>query len=313
MVRWGFWAGRIESSIGATHRRLTTAKSVEYINRVFNDYLSFGALSAADLAGRDVLELGPGDNLGVALRFYAAGARRVYCLDKFFASRDIEQQCTIYRALRDTLSPAERRRYDDAIRLDNGISIDENCVKYVYGAAVEKAGTLLHGQSFDLIVSRAVLWEIYDIEGALQVLDQVLRPGGVQIHKIACLDWLFADRFHPLEFLTVNETLYRWMAQDSGKSNRRTIAYYRQAMVRLMYDYKLHVTRTVGMAGEEFAAGVHELVLGTHYSLEQLHLIKQIRPRLLERFQALSDEDLLVEDMFLVAQKRRSPGDRVNL
>src|SRR5882672_1715985 len=66
--------GHVESDIGATHAGLSTDQSIEYIDRVFFDYLRYGNLSPAQLVGKRILELGPGDNLGVALRFFAAGA-----------------------------------------------------------------------------------------------------------------------------------------------------------------------------------------------------------------------------------------------
>ncbi|MGI8731735.1 MAG: hypothetical protein ACR2LM_00335 [Pyrinomonadaceae bacterium] len=45
-----------------------------------------------------VFELGFGDNVGVALKFIAAGATKVVCLDKFYSKRNLEQQRKIYLA-----------------------------------------------------------------------------------------------------------------------------------------------------------------------------------------------------------------------
>jgi len=302
----------VDSDIGATHLGKTLEQSLEYINLVYSDYLEYGGLRPADFAGKRVLEIGPGDNLGVALRFYAAGAGRVVCLDKFFARRDAAQQSAIYRALRETLPASERERYDRAISFADGRAvIDAACVQYIYGVALERACEVLAPQSFDVIVSRAVLWEIYDPDPALRALDELLRPGGIMIHKIACLDWMFTQNgYHPLEFLTIPEAMYRWIARDSGKSNRRTIAHYRDAMRRLGYDAQFHITRTVGMQGAEFPPGVTSLQNGVHYGEESIELIRSIRPRLQPVFRGLPDEDLLVEDMFLVARRpaARSAG-----
>lgn len=303
-ARWRLARGRVESDIGSTHAGWTPAQSVEYINRVYDNYVNYSKLSSQQLEDRQILEIGPGDNLGVALRLYAAGAAKVTCLDKFFSTRDVTQQAAIYRALRAQLSPKEQARYDQAIRLEDGVKINPDCVRYVWGVAAERAQDVLGSHSMDLIVSRAVLWEIYDIDAALAALDQVLRPGGRMIHKIACLDWMFRQNgYHPLEFLTVPDLMYKWIARDSGKSNRCTIDYYRRAMERMGYRAQFHITRVVGSTAEEFPPGVFSLVEGTHYSAQARELISEIRPRLLPRFQALSDEDLMVEDMFLVATK----------
>jgi SAM-dependent methyltransferase len=304
-ARWRLARGNVASDIGATHSRWSTSQSVDYINRVFHDYLSYGALTPANLSGKTVLEIGPGDNLGVALRMYAAGAERVICLDKFFSARNDEQQAAIYRALREHLSPEERVRYDRAIDESDGVTIDERFVRYSYGCAAEDADTLLGIDSVDLVISRAVLWEIFEIERALLALHHLLRPGGLMIHKIACLDWMFRQEgYHPLEFLTIPETIYRWMAKDSGKSNRRTIEYYRTKMAELGYDADFHITRVVGSARRyDLPPGVSRLRAGEHYDNSTLQLIHDIRPRLASPFKTMSDEDLMIEDMFVVARK----------
>jgi hypothetical protein len=306
-ARWRLARGRSDSDIGATHHGLSTEQSVEYINRVFADYLAYGHLAGDDLRGKRILELGPGDNLGVALRLYAAGASEVVCLDKFFSRRDAAQQIKIYRSLRAQLSLAEQQRYDTALHLNGVAEFDSRCIRYVWGVAAEEATRVLERQSFDLIVSRAVLWEIHAVDAALHSLDALLRPGGVMIHKIACLDWMFRQAgYHPLEFLTIPDRLYDWTARHSGKSNRRTIDYYRQKMQALGYQALFHITRVVGTHGAEFPPGTTTLRENEHFTDDTLRLLAEIRPRLLPRFRQLPDQDLMVEDMFVVATKPRA-------
>ena len=276
-TRWRLWRGKFDSDIGATHSGKSTADSVEYINRVYSDYLAYAGLRPSDLAGKRVLELGPGDNLGVALRFYAAGASQIVCLDKFFSKRDAHQQREIYAALRERLSASERDRYDQAVFLADGEEprFDGDKVRYVYGRSAGDAVTLFGRESFDIVLSRAVLWEIFDIDRVLEALDAVLKPGGLMIHKIACLDWMFRQEgYHPLEFLTVPDTLYQWMAGHSGKSNRRTIDYYRGAMSALGYKARFPITRVVGATGPELPPGTTELVSDVHYTADTLALIR---------------------------------------
>lgn len=304
-ARWRFYRGRVDSGIGATHLRMTPEQSIDYIHKVHSDYLSYGGMDASALEGKRILEVGPGDNWGVALQFYAQGASQVVCLDKFFSKRDEKQQSAIYRMLRDGLSDAERSRYDQAIDLGNAISLNEDAVRYVYGVGAENADGRFESESFDLIVSRAVIWEIFDTDSTLRALDRVLRPGGVMIHKIAtCRDWIFTPHgYHPMEFMTISDPLYRLMASDSSKSNRRTIAYYRQAMQELGYAATFHITQVVGRQGAEFPPNTLNLLPGVHYTEDTLSLIRQIRSRLLPRFQKLTDADLMVDDMFVVAVK----------
>src|SRR5689334_2614698 len=65
-------------------------RALEAIDHTFDGYLRHSGLTAADLAGKRVLELGPGDNIGVALRFAAAGATFVSTIDKFVPFQDSE-------------------------------------------------------------------------------------------------------------------------------------------------------------------------------------------------------------------------------
>lgn len=305
-ARWSLARGRLDSDIGSTHRHLTTEQSVEYINRVYRDYLAYGPLTPADLQGKRVLELGPGDNLGVALRLYSAGAAQVCCVDKFYSRRDLEQQVKIYTALRECLTPEERVRYDNALSLGKAPEFNPECVKYVPGCSAEDIEGKFGAGYFDLVVSRAVLWEVHAIDEALDALDRVTRVGGKAIHKIACLDWMFRqDGYHPLEFLTVPESLYRLMARHSGKSNRRTIDYYRNKMRELGYEATFQITRTVGAEGEELPPGITTLERDAHFTADTEALIRKIRPRLQTEFRHLSDQDLMVEDMFLTATKLR--------
>ena len=124
------------------------------------------------------------------------------------------------------------------------------------------------------------------------------------VHKVACLDWMFTQNgYHPLEFLTVSDRIYKLMASDSGKCNRRTRAYYQNAMAALGYDATCHITRTIGHRGPEFPPNTTAVIAGIHYTEKTLDAIRKIRPRLLPRYRQLPDEELMVEDMFLVATK----------
>src|ERR1044072_70024 len=64
-------SGNIETVHGATHQKKNVAESLAYINSQFADYLNYAGLNSERIVGSKVLELGFGDNLGVALKFIA--------------------------------------------------------------------------------------------------------------------------------------------------------------------------------------------------------------------------------------------------
>jgi SAM-dependent methyltransferase len=276
------------STSGATHETFSLEQSLAYIDSVFEDYVRYGQLEA-DLEGRRILELGPGDNYGVALRFLARGAERVVCVDRFASRRDDAQQSRIYEALHQRLGEADRRR-----------------LQTIEGVAVEEVGERLDPASFDVIVSRAVLEHLYDLDAAFAAMDRVLAPGGLMLHKVDFRDHgMFTDSGgHPLTFLTVSERLYRLMSRYSGRPNRRLIDWYRSKLAALGYESRILITRMVGRE-DELTPHVDGIVIDPSRDGRTLELLSSIRPRLQPRFQGLDDADLAVAGIFIVARKTR--------
>src|SRR5262249_27635700 len=101
-----FGSGNILGSSGAIETEVS--ESLSYINRTFDDYIKYSGISVQNLEDRTILEIGPGDNLGVALKFLAAGAKRVFCIDKYLAKCGPEYEYRIYRALRETSNDSEK-------------------------------------------------------------------------------------------------------------------------------------------------------------------------------------------------------------
>ena len=308
--RRAFQSGKTTTAYGSTHESWSLEKSVAYINLVYREYLEYSGLTPAGFAGKRILEVGPGDNFGVALKFLADGAAKVVSLDKFYSERNEEQQTRIYRELRKQLRPEQVAVFDDAIALGqageankNKIELNTSKLEYIYGHGIEEADQILEPESFHFIVSRAVLHNVYDIERGFAAMDSVLAPGGYMAHKIDFSDEnMFSSRgMHPLTFLTIPERIYRLMAKDSGKPNRKLIADYRKLMRRLDYDAKLLVSSIVG-AGALQPYKEH-IEPGVDYSRETIDLIEEIRPKLASPYRSLSTENLAVAGIFLVARK----------
>lgn len=303
--------GDIEDTSGATHLGKPLEASVARIFAQFEDYVSYGDLAPEWFEGRRVLEVGHGDNVGVALLFLAAGADSAVCLDRFYCPRDEEQQRQIYLGVRARLkSDDERRRFDEAIDLSEGVKPNPARLRELCGASVEDSDELLKGEPFDLAVSNAAIQEIYDPAPTFEALDRVLKPGGLSIHKIDLTDYgVFSGAgMNPLTFLTISEPVYRLMAAGGGV-NRKTVGYYRELMRRLGYDATLYVTDVVGRARRgDLRARRERPLAGVDYTDETLALVREIRPRLIERYRNLTDEDLLVAGTFMVARKGSQDG-----
>lgn len=300
---------RVAAESGSTHQRFGSLEvSVHYIDTVVEDYLRYARLSRTDLLGRRVLEIGHGDNLGVALELIVLGAEHVACVDKFYASRDEAQQRAIYSALRERLPNEARRRFDRAVSLGSRIEFDPERIRCIYGIGIEQADRVLIPCDYDLIVSRAVL-ECVEGDAAFAAMDALLRPGGRMAHKIDLRDHgLFtAHGLHPLTFLTLPEWLYRLMTSHSGMPKRERASYYEGKLQQLGYETKIFVTHVTGRR-DELIPHRPAIVRGTDYHDASLALIDQIRPRLARRFRELPLQDLLVAGIFVSARKpERAP------
>lgn len=301
--RRAFQAGQTTTAYGSTHEFWSLEKSVNYINRVYREYLEYAGLTPEAFRDRNVLEVGPGDNFGVALRFIADGAAKVVSLDKFYSERNDEQQTRIYRELRKQLRPEQTAVFDESIRLEGGVELNKARIEYIYGHGIEEADKILEPESFHFIVSRAVLHNVYDIERGFDAMDRLLAPGGYMAHKIDCSDEnMFSSRgMHPLTFLTIPESIYRLMAKDSGKPNRRLINDYRDLMRKRGYDAKLFASAIVGVG--PLPRAKEKIERGVDYGNGTVQLIEEIRSKLALPYRTLAEEDLAVAGIFLVAQK----------
>jgi hypothetical protein len=305
-----FQAGNTESLHGATHSLFfqNISESIDYINVQFDDYLTYSGLTVDQLKGMRVFELGFGDNVGVALKFIAAGAERAVCLDKYYSKRDLEHQRKIYQALRETLSKEQQLAFDKAVDLSTGIELNPEKVLCIYGTDVENANELFEMEPFDLTISRGAIQDIYNPDAAFAAMDKILAPGGYMLHKIDLSDQgMFRDNgMNPLTFLTIPESVYRLMAIDSGKPNRKLISYYRRTMTSLGYDTKMLISGIigVGVCGKgDLHPHKEKVELNVDYPESTLDLVKEIRPRLTPEFSRLLDEELIVDGIFIVARK----------
>jgi SAM-dependent methyltransferase len=297
-------SGKLETSSGTTHLSRTLSESLRYIDDVFENYLRHFCISTEMLRGKRILEIGPGDNFGVALKFLATGAAQVVCLDKFYSKRDPEQQYKIYQALREKLDDGSRHRFDKAINLSSGIEINPEKLRYICGTGIEKAEELFEPKSFDLIISNAVIEHLYNTDAAFDAMNSLLVPGGNMVHVIDLRDhgMFSSNGMHPLTFLTIPDHVYRLMTIDSGKPNRRLISYYREKMVELEYDAKILITHIIGENGEVLPHK-ERIELNVDYSESTIFFINKLRSKLTDRFKDMSDEELMVSVIFLIARK----------
>jgi len=306
--RWGIRSDQIGQTELAAPPDSEITPQVARMRLVYQQYLRYSGVSRADVAGKRVLELGPGFTMSIPLLFAADGASYVAGVDKFVPFQTAPYYARFYTRLRDTLDNAQKARYDGAIRLDN-LSLNEQVAGLVYGKDLPEIVSGLGPESYDLIVSNAVMEEIYDPTPVLRAQGQLLRPGGVMVHMIDLRDYgMFSTRgFHVLEFLTVPDWVYRRMVEASGQQSRRMLSDYAAAAARMGYASEIYVSHILGHENP-MDEPKREIRKGVDYTEADLKLISEIRPRLQAQFQRLPDTELLAQSIILVAHKPGAGG-----
>lgn len=215
-----------------------------YFSQCVADYLAFAGVpvdqAPSYFAGKTVVEYGPGDFPGVALLMLAHGARKVYAVDRFRMVRLSEKNVGVWKALLASLHGEPRQR---ALALLNNPQLPaegfrREAIEYV----VRPHGFSGLQQQADLVLSRAVLEHVDDLEGSFADMLAALKPGGLAMHQVD-LKSHGLHRDNPLDFLAWPAWLWSLMYSQKGVPNRWRIDRYRQILHALpVQDRRLEPT-----------------------------------------------------------------------
>lgn len=190
----------------------------EYPLTVFHTHVTaLSPLRQTGLVAADVLEIGPGGNVGVGLLMLLAGAKSVICLDVVPWMQGMGPDA-LYAALVETaakfpetylVAPAllERAR-EDPTRLAH-----ELLGHITYLSPVDIGTTTLPDASLDVIFSHSCFEHFSDPAGSIAQIARLLRPGGVTSHQIDLRD--HRDFNHPFEFLYHSDAVWHLATHNS--------------------------------------------------------------------------------------------------
>ena len=234
------------------------------------------------LAGKVVLEYGPGDILGVALLIYAHGAERVCCVDRFPLSKLSSKNIDVYMHLLNSLAKGERERAENAFKEKGnpGSGFNANAIAY----NITKDGLSGENGVYDLIISRAVLEHVNDIEETMLDIKRSMKSGGVSIHQVD-LRSHGLDRYTDFDFLTWPETIYKLMYSHKGFPNRWRVDKYKEFAER---------------------SNLHVKHLSPTGRLEQ-NKIDIIYPKLAKPFSRTAPEDLSWTGFWMILEQLPAP------
>jgi hypothetical protein len=78
------------------------------IQQIYKQYLHYARWSATDVAGKRVLEIGPGANIGIPILFASDGADFAAALDKFVYLQKGPYFVSLYTRMREGLSDEQK-------------------------------------------------------------------------------------------------------------------------------------------------------------------------------------------------------------
>jgi SAM-dependent methyltransferase len=295
-LRWGVRLrfGRLDTEMGRARELLPTEWSIQYVERVFADYKTY---SGAGIFRGRVAEVGPGDNAGVALLMLWNGCDTVDLIDRYDNRSSHHRQWTVYRSL--------ARRHAQA---SSALCTDvEKKIGWHIGQPAERFFQRCRAETYDLIVSRAVMQHLYDPLRALSEMVRCLRPGGYLVHKIDLRDLgMFSKSHHELTWLRFPDAIWGRMTANSGRPNRVLVHSYRQMLETLrdddVLDYRLLSTSLV-VAGEIMPHRPYAEINPDDRRRAEA-FVESKRGEFARSFREVVTEDLATTGVFLVAHKR---------
>lgn len=184
--------------------------------------------------GRRCLHVGPGGFLGLECLLYAMGADRVSSVDKFaFAIRypEITSRMADYNRIRelipheidsvDDLKKALGRFDDLLVRRGDGVYVDASKVDFRF--PVDVCSMPFPRESFDLVISFAILEHVESPDLAVSEIARVLKKGGVAYHTIVTADhrsFSAVEGFTPFSFRAYSSQEWEAIAGKKFYQNR---------------------------------------------------------------------------------------------
>lgn len=266
------------SNVSGRGRGRDGGEAARYFASVLRDYeiIAEAAGLVADpkelFRGRRVLELGPGNTRSITLSARVRGATMAAGWDAFdVQSRDETYLRPIYEAVLENLG--ESGGFARAQELTRDIQVHRD------------AGTLLaSGTKFDLVLSRAVLEHVRDIDRLYRELDGLLSDDAVLIHKVDLRCHGFRLN-HELDFLLFPERLWRGLTSHIGEPNR------------VRYPDYLAVGERYGFV-PLYASSTHVIPLAE---------VRRVRKNLAVPFRDMPDDVLSVLGFWMVQVRKGHP------
>lgn len=230
---------KLTRQTGRGDRNSETSEDIaRYFEQCVDDYFSQLRIPKdqyeAYLTDKTILEYGPGDLPGVGMLLVAMGAKRVHCVDRFPLVNIDTKSLDVIKCLADKLSEGQRKRFQDCF-LDiktphKGFNPER--IHYV----VNRDGLSGMMNEADLVISRAVLEHVNNLEATFSDMAYAMRPGASALHLVD-LKSHGLHRDSPLDFLEYPQWLWNLMYSHKGVPNRWRVNRYKEIVLHHPFDH----------------------------------------------------------------------------
>lgn len=157
------------------------------------------------------LEIGPGDNLGLALSLILDGINQIDVYDKYQSVENIKQNNDIYETLYKKIGK-EKASLKNAMFKISRLETYKNKALFLPN---------LNKKKYDLIYSVSVLEHLWPAKEIIKELSGALNKNGIHIHVVNFTDHgMFSPEHNTFFFRSIPEWIYNPIMRPVGRPNR---------------------------------------------------------------------------------------------
>lgn len=178
-----------------------------------------------NIAGKTILELGPGGSIGFGILALKNGAKKYYAIEDGIHTFLTKNQIIGYRNL------LENSPFFDDFFVENNKKFYYNPEKIKFISIGQDSKYSLPDNSIDIIYSCAVLEHVSDLDLCFSEMTRVLRLNGIMNHQVDLRDHIFFQ--NSLWFLAISNKWFNILFKKTGEYvNRKRFSYYKELFRR---------------------------------------------------------------------------------
>ncbi len=207
-------------------------RAVDYdFNSVVGWIKDFSAYSKMTIKDKIILELGPGEDLGIGLILLAMGAKKYVALDVNELAKNVPSKFydKLFERIKDEFPDCNIKYLKE--QLDQSLKGEESDLTYMVDKNFQISKIK---QKFDIVFSQAAFEHFSNIEGVIQDISNVTKKGGSQIVAIDLSThtrWI-RDR-DPLNIYRYSDGFWD-LLKFSGQPNRIRVEQYKNLLKKMV-------------------------------------------------------------------------------